>query len=500
MIPERKEPQINTTLCFGEEQSALVEKAVDQLSLSGRTIIVDSGHQAYTRYCLRAMLDELARSSDQSKGADPIKVRRVGQERDVIVSSLNSSVKDLELSSSHARSAVSTREVWIFENTQSSSAEEAVFASNLIKQFKSAGISIIITGRSVGAGQVNVERLAEQTKGMPFIFDLPELEESRELFQQAKLMGNGPEYAALMKEIGLPVEKNTNPAIVAFSEVAASDNEQTFDRDYQELVSPISENSELAGFNLVAKINKKFVYVAGCIVLSMALASIPMVFDFDKSVEWFSGLILPSMPDWYQASDEAMDTAGAKDLVAGAESISEAVDVDNLVIEPLILPKILSRDDVLSNTVVVIDNDAMPNKPGIVESELISSDGLSRPSFSNDLVPLVATKPLTQTNSVASNEKKEPAGIDEPVSMIVDQWFVQHASFRAPQRAFLWKRNQRLDEELRVYSKGENNPRFVVVSGPFKSRDLAKQYLAANNMGNDKFFVKGDKLSDRIYP
>ena len=145
MVPERKEPQINTTLCFGEEQSALVEKAVDQLSLSGRTIIVDSGHQAYTRYCLRAMLDQLARSSDQSKGADPIKVRRVGQERDVIVSSLNSSVKDLELSSSHARSAVSTREVWIFENAQSSSADEAVFASNLIKQFKSAGISIIIT-------------------------------------------------------------------------------------------------------------------------------------------------------------------------------------------------------------------------------------------------------------------------------------------------------------------------------------------------------------------
>ena len=31
MIPERKEPQINTTLCFGEEQSTLVEKAVEDL-------------------------------------------------------------------------------------------------------------------------------------------------------------------------------------------------------------------------------------------------------------------------------------------------------------------------------------------------------------------------------------------------------------------------------------------------------------------------------------
>ena len=500
MIPERKEPQINTTLCFGEEQSAFVEKAVDQLSLSGRTIILDSGHQAYTRYCLRAMLDELARSSDRVKGDDPIKVRRVSQERDVIVSSLNSSVKDLELSSSHSRSAVSTREVWIFENTQSSSAEEAVFASNLIKQFKTAGISIIITGRSVGAGQENVERLAEQTKGMPFIFDLPELEESRELFQQAKLMGIGSEYAALMKEIGLPVEKNTNPAIVAFSEVAALDNDHTFDHDYQELVSPISESSELVGFNPLAKINKKFVYVAGCTVLSMVLASIPLVIDFDKSIEWFSGLTLPSISDWNQTSGEAQDTAEAKDLVANAESISEVADIDDLVIEPLLLPRISSRGDVVSNNIVAVDSDSMPNQLGRVENEVIADGGVSGLIVSSDLGPLVTTKPLTQTISVPPNDKQDLARSEEPASIIVDQWFVQHASFRVPQRAFLWKRNQRLDEELQVYSKGESNPRFVVVSGPFNSRDLARQYLAMNNMGNDKFFVKGDKLSDRIYP
>ncbi|MDC0214966.1 hypothetical protein OAL14_09130 [Gammaproteobacteria bacterium] len=65
MIPERKEPQVNATLCFGEEQSQLIEKAVDELSLSGRAIVLDSGHQAYTSYCLRAMIDELARVSGQ---------------------------------------------------------------------------------------------------------------------------------------------------------------------------------------------------------------------------------------------------------------------------------------------------------------------------------------------------------------------------------------------------------------------------------------------------
>ena len=64
----------------------------------------------------------------------------------------------------------------------------------------------------------------------------------------------------------------------------------------------------------------------------------------------------------------------------------------------------------------------------------------------------------------------------------------------------MWKRNQRLDEELQVYSKGVNEPRFVVLSGPFESRDVGNQYLADNNIGNDKFFVKDDMLGERIYP
>ena len=85
-------------------------------------------------------------------------------------------------------------------------------------------------------------------------------------------------------------------------------------------------------------------------------------------------------------------------------------------------------------------------------------------------------------------------------SPLVNSWFVQHASFRAPQRAFLWKQNQRLDKELKVFSKGEPNARFVVVSGPFDSRELAQSYLNSNNMGNDKFFVASDKLGERIYP
>ena len=64
----------------------------------------------------------------------------------------------------------------------------------------------------------------------------------------------------------------------------------------------------------------------------------------------------------------------------------------------------------------------------------------------------------------------------------------------------MWKRNQRLDNEMKVFTKGLTDARFVVVSGPFKTRELAQSYLDNNNMASDKFFVASDKLGERIYP
>ena len=267
MIPERKEPQLNRTLFFPDVHAELLARATDQLALSGRAIVLDTGHQAYTRYCIRAIIDDLAQSMGARRATESVKVRRIRQEREHIVASLNQSVKDLNLTSSHSRNAVTTREIWILENAQSNSPDETVFAASLVRQFKSAGISLIITGRSVGAGQTNVEKIAELTQAIPFVIELPELEECNSLLDQAKLVGSGAEYSALMKEIGVSIESKTPSAIVPFSEELNVKIEETLEQDFQELVSPISEDKPPKRRLKVPLNKKKVTYIGVCAFL-----------------------------------------------------------------------------------------------------------------------------------------------------------------------------------------------------------------------------------------
>ncbi|MFL2527614.1 MAG: hypothetical protein ACJ0Q3_09055 [Candidatus Azotimanducaceae bacterium] len=500
MIPERKEPQLNRTLFFPDAHTELLARATDQLALSGRAIVLDTGHEAYTRYCIRAIIDDLAQSMGAGRATEPVKVRRIRQEREHIVTSLNQSVKALNLNSSHSRNAVNTREIWIVENTQSSSAEETVFAASLLRQFKSAGISMIVTGRSVGAGQTNVEKIAELTQAIPFVLELPDLEECNSLLDQAKLVGSGSEYSALMKEIGVSVESNSPSAILPFTEEVNVKIEETLQQDYQELVSPISEDKPTKKRPMLSLDKKKVTYVSLCTLFALILAAIPVYVDFDKTLKWASSLNLGSVDDSIENSSEVRPG-----LVSDSSNESESlvqqqklIDLGELVTESLTLPGSSQDKELKTEPVLLVSSVAE-------EDLLVGTDGQSRvKKGQDDTAGTENSLAESSTQNIGVELGSGSAGIPdisvESVLPLVNSWFIQHASFRAPQRAFLWKQNQRLDKDLKVFSKGETNARFVVVSGPFGTRDLAQSYLSNNNMGNDKFFVSSNKLGERIYP
>ena len=187
------------------------------------------------------------------------------------------------------------------------------------------------------------------------------------------------------------------------------------------------------------------------------------------------------------------------DFVSVNKSNNSEITDEELVTESLVLPSaISSKSDGPEPGVESTVSDGVQNGriTKLEDNIRLESNVRAGPVETVALTDPVAS--LEDPSKLQSNQLKEPnSSIDQ---LIESKWFVQHASFRAPQRAFLWKRNQRLDEELQVYSKGVNEPRFVVLSGPFESRDVGNQYLADNNIGNDKFFVKDDMLGERIYP
>jgi hypothetical protein len=68
--------------------------------------------------------------------------------------------------------------------------------------------------------------------------------------------------------------------------------------------------------------------------------------------------------------------------------------------------------------------------------------------------------------------------------------YVQHASFRLPQSALIWRNNNALPG-VKVAAKGE---RFVTVSGPFVNRDQALDYLTQFGITSQPYFVDGGML------
>ena len=187
------------------------------------------------------------------------------------------------------------------------------------------------------------------------------------------------------------------------------------------------------------------------------------------------------------------------DFVSVNKSNNSEITDEELVTESLVLPSAISPKSDGPDPAVesAVSGEVQNGRITKLEDDISLESNVK----AGPVEPVASTDPIASSadlSKLQSNQLKEPDGSFD--QLVKSKWFVQHASFRAPQRAFLWKRNQRLDEELQVYSKGVNEPRFVVLSGPFESRDVGNQYLADNNIGNDKFFVKDDMLGERIYP
>jgi hypothetical protein len=72
--------------------------------------------------------------------------------------------------------------------------------------------------------------------------------------------------------------------------------------------------------------------------------------------------------------------------------------------------------------------------------------------------------------------------------------YIQHASFRLPQSAVIWKNNNGQIPGVKVFAKDE---RFVTVSGPFLDRGQATQYLAEFGITVRPYFISANVLTPR---
>ena len=76
--------------------------------------------------------------------------------------------------------------------------------------------------------------------------------------------------------------------------------------------------------------------------------------------------------------------------------------------------------------------------------------------------------------------------------------YIQHASFRLSQGAYIWKNNAKRLLDAQIFSKGKVDTRYVVVSGPFADRLEAQQYLDNVGVTDKAYFILGNVLGESL--
>jgi hypothetical protein len=105
---------------------------------------------------------------------------------------------------------------------------------------------------------------------------------------------------------------------------------------------------------------------------------------------------------------------------------------------------------------------------------------------------------LTTEAKLDSEQSLTELFIVTPPRPNADAVYIQHASFRFPQGAFVYKSNAKSLAGTQIFSKGSADLRYVVVSGPFLDRVEAQGYLDNAGVTDKAYFILGGVLGELV--
>ena len=173
--------------------------------------------------------------------------------------------------------------------------------------------------------------------------------------------------------------------------------------------------------------------------------------------------------DPYAAISNGVNWAQAQIASAGASSVkTEGPPEVSAVTAPA------SSVEARSRTVPVAAKETpVPGDP----VTLPAAAALTEPAKKSAESPISVSAKAEQPSSTATDTEEDLKAlfpVAAPVTPVVEPGiYVQHASFRLPQSALIWKKQQSI---ARRQSR-QQGERFVTVSGPFIDRGQAVQYL-----------------------
>lgn len=453
MIPLKEDPLLGCDLCFSPEDNEAVNVCRQALALAGSVVITAAVNESLLAHYTRVLLSQMPGGT--KSGASNLSVRRMPADKDSLLSALNRRLAKIDLETLGTKHKVPTSEVWLYELPGPSDSEFIITTATMIRQFKASGVSIIVNSRQARPGSELLQKLSQRVRGTLVEFAFPDKESCIALAEKVAGTADALQINELIRDLGHTIRR-ARPATVAGISQNQSESLSTQElltkrsaSDYRQPQSKTPSDFSMARY--VGNRSKKSIAAAGFLT-TLALV----------------GVYAINVNDWggVKKSAQALYADFLENPIMNLTQINDAAG--DIVIQP--------------EKVVALNEPALlkPEQPARIMAP--AQKATLEDSLAQTLVDDATEQAPTKLFRVV------------PPRANVSEVYVQHASFGISQGAYIWKNNAKNLADTQVFVKGAQNVRFVVVSGPFKDRAEAQQYLDNAGVEEQAYFISGSVL------
>lgn len=482
MIPLKEEPTLKAALCFSDDDAEQLLSCQSTVAHAGNVVITAARHENLLAHYTRTMLAEINRT-----GGSAVAIRRMPKTSDGLLEGLNEHLVSLDMASLETKRVVKTREIWLYDLPGPAQSDLLQMAAKMIGQFKAAGVSIIVHSRQARPDSQHLQKLAQRLRAKHVVFQTPNEEQCRRLSNASKGLPEAAQIHQLIRSLGVSIEHDeaaqltdlaSAPSLAQLMQQAEKSmpvvkkEPQTEKRPRP--TAPTAKSKTVAVNPAPSGVsNARIVISSG--IACLLIAGLYFSPNLDPYAAMGNGV------SWIQTE---ISTAQASFLMTDKQpAASEESDPARVEAALPMAAPIATEAPVAANQSTV----------SIEPARAVPGTGPAQTPVESPIAASAKAEPTSSTPADPEEGLRALFPVANPQTSVVEsEIYVQHASFRLPQSALIWKSNNSQLPGVKVAAKGE---RFVTVSGPFIDRGQAVQYLAEFGITARPYFIDGDTLS-----
>lgn len=442
---------------YSFNQESALSRAAANLVVSGATAIITAGNAAVSAYNRKVLLHLINRQD-----IEDFTVRKLPIGKDGILECINHRLDDRDKLGSSKSLVQKTLEIWVFEEDSGLKVSDICFASQIIKRFPQAKISLLISVDLQNAqGTMELMRSCKATRfdietpSETVFFNAADRSVGFELFDDLLVLGENLGYQN-SEDLKSTKRQRTKTDCSDFSFLSDElANSKSYDTDIVNLVrrykkTKASENKD--GMPLAAPktgTNLRFQKKRFLTQISIGLLFIGSVIAYQFAMH-----------------DASLSVAANTEYPR-----EEALSTYELARERL-----------------PITSFSTGATKGNSDDQQLEDEGDLMALFNNEVVDSKGAGPQKEQAQMTDNippEGKETSSIEQETISVTGEvkkmFFVQHAAFSHLEGAMIWVNRELPREAARIHTKGEDPSLFVVLTGPYVGKELAKSAISRSS-------------------